>query len=126
MSVRLMIVMLMTALLPSTVIAQAAAPAAPVTAPVSVSTAALTKALVDGKPWNWSVPDGKKGTMTFNADGSAKMEGPMTMSIKWSVKSDEFCIAMGMMLGTKCLTAKTAPGGYQTYNKGKPAFLFTR
>ncbi len=112
--------------------AQAAPVPAPAHAPVAltqdqaVTTADLAKALVDGKPWNWVVPDGKSGKMTFLPGGKAKFSGPMTMDVSWKIKGQEFCIAMGLMLGTKCLTAKTAKGGYQTFEKGKPGFLFTR
>jgi hypothetical protein len=91
-----------------------------------VTTADLAKALVDGKPWNWVVPDGKSGKMTFMPGGKAKFSGPMTMNVSWKIKGQEFCIAMGLMLGTKCLTATAAKGGYQTFEKGKPGFLFTR
>lgn len=96
------------------------------TAPKPLAPAAAAKALVDGRPWNWSVPDGKKGRMTFNVDGTGKLEGPVTMGIKWSVKGPDFCIAMGFMLGTKCVTVVPSTRGYQTFNKGVPAFLFTR
>lgn len=112
--------------------AQGAPVPAPAQAPASlaqtqdVTTAELSKALVDGKPWNWVVPDGKSGKMTFLPGGKAKFSGPMTMDVSWKIKGQEFCIAMGLMLGTKCLTAKTAKGGYQTFEKGKAGFLFTR
>jgi hypothetical protein len=102
--------------------------AAPVVAaagkPLAVADA--VKVLVDGKVWNWSVPDGKTGRMTFTPDGKGKLEGPISMGINWRVKGSDFCIVMGMMLGTKCVSVVPVPNGYQTFNKGKPGFLFTR
>jgi hypothetical protein len=102
----------------------ASAQTVPVATPLAP--AVLAKGLADSKPWNWTVPDGKAGKMTFMPGGKAVLYGPITMNIGWAVKGQEFCIAMGMMLGTKCLTATAVKGGYQTFQKGKPAFLFTR
>ncbi len=94
------------------------------TARISAST--LATALADGKPWNFTVPDGKTGRMIFNKDGSGQLIAPRTMKISWVIKGQEFCIKMGMMLGTRCVTATQVKNGYQTYQKNKPGFLFTR
>jgi hypothetical protein len=105
--------------------AVAPVPVVPATAkPLAVADA--VKVLVDGKAWNWSVPDGKTGRMTFTQDGKGKLEGPISMGISWRVKNSDFCIVMGMMLGTKCVSVVPVANGYQTFNKGKPGFLFTR
>jgi len=86
----------------------------------------LANALITGKTWKWSVPDGKHGDLTFNPDGTALLRGPITKTIKWRVADDAFCLSMGLILGTKCLTATAVASGFQTYEKGRPAFLFVR
>lgn len=100
-----------------------AAPAAAQLVPAQ----ALATGLADGKPWSFRVPDGKTGTFIFRKDGTGQMtSGSINMKIKWRVDGERFCIAMGFLLGTKCLSATHIPGGYQTLEKGKNAFTFTR
>jgi hypothetical protein len=116
------IIRVMMAVLPLGALSSPAAAQPAQTMPVQ----ALAKGLVDGKPWNWTVPDGKKGRLTFSPNGKALFEGPIRMDIKWVIKGDTFCLKMGMMLGTKCLTGRAVKGGYQTFEKNKAAFHFTR
>jgi hypothetical protein len=95
-------------------------------APDYISGAAARAALADGKPWAMTSADGKKATFTFNGDGKGKLTGPISKSIKWTMEGDNFCIAMGMMLGTRCLRFVAIKGGYQGYVKDKPGMAFRR
>jgi hypothetical protein len=88
---------------------------------------ALSIALADGKPWKFSAPEGLNGTIIFQRNGKVTLtQGKRTVKAKWHVKGQEICLAMGIMLGTKCLTGVAEGRGYQTYEKNKRAFLFTR
>ena len=91
-----------------------------------ISGAVVRTSLADGKPWSMTSADGKKAMFTFNSDGTGKLSGPITMSIKWKLKGENFCIAMGMMLGTKCFRFVAVKGGYQGYAKDKPGMAFRR
>jgi hypothetical protein len=94
--------------------------------PDYISGATARTALTDGKPWSMTSPDGKKATFTFNSDGSGKVSGPINKSIKWKMDGENFCIAMGMILGTKCQQFVAINGGYQGYAKDKPGMTFRR
>jgi hypothetical protein len=101
--------------------------AAPPAAAQPVPAQTLASALADGKPWGFRVPDGKTGTFIFHKDGTGQMtSGSFNLKIKWRVDGERFCIAMGLLLGTKCLSANHIRGGYQTLESGKNAFTFTR
>lgn len=88
---------------------------------------ALSVALADGKPWKFSAPEGLNGTIIFQRNGKVTLtQGKTTVDAKWHIKGKEICLAMGFMLGTKCLTGVAEARGYRTYEKNKQAFLFTR
>ncbi|TIX66692.1 MAG: hypothetical protein E5V30_24755, partial [Mesorhizobium sp.] len=72
--------------------------------------------LADGRPWSADTPDGKTLKFTLKKDGTGSIRGPMpfTLSVSWSVKGDQICIAGKM--GTRCLRFREAPGGLQGWD----------
>lgn len=91
-----------------------------------MATKEVASALADGKPWTGQRPSGDQVKITFNKEGSGRFEGPITKSITWAVQNDEFCIVFGIPMGTKCLRFQTAQNGFAAFEKGAPAFTFSR
>jgi hypothetical protein len=94
--------------------------------PEYISGTVARTALTDGKSWAMTSTDGKKATFTFYSNGTGRFSGPIKKSIKWKMDGENFCIVMGMMLGTKCLRFTVIDGGYQGYAKDKPGMTFRR
>ena len=81
--------------------------------------------LADGKPWNGlGGPEGLK--LTFNPDGTGKVDGQMAMDTTWSVKNTEFCIKFRFPIGTKCMRFRQGAAGFDSYEDGKLSIRFVR
>ncbi len=93
--------------------------------PQYLPTAEVVRQVMDGRPWNGLSASGRQARITLNKDGSGTFEGPMTMSISWTIKQNDICLNLGFA-GTKCLRFVAIPKGYQAYNEGKVDLTFTR
>ncbi|MBR0706230.1 hypothetical protein JQ603_06995 [Bradyrhizobium liaoningense] len=79
--------------------------------------AQAAKMLADSQPWSATGPDGRAAKMTFNPDGTAIFDGPMTMSATWAIKGENFCITM-RIIGDKCHRFAKTTGGLDAYTDG--------
>jgi hypothetical protein len=81
--------------------------------------------LADGKPWNGlGGPEGMK--LTFNSDGTGKLDGQRAMDITWSVTGDDFCIKFKFPIGTKCMRFRQGASGFDSYEDGRLSVRFVR
>jgi len=78
----------------------------------------VVRAIADGRPWKGAAADGPSVRITLNKDGTGTFEGPLTMTISWQIKGEDFCIDVRIG-GTKCLRFKPAAGGYEGYAGNK-------
>lgn len=90
------------------------------------TTAEAAIMVADGNPWTMVARDGKRVSLTLTPDGRGRLAGPITVSIKWRVERDKFCLHMGFMLGTRCVDLAAIPHGWRGTGAKGDSFTLTR
>jgi hypothetical protein len=83
------------------------------------------KAIVDGRPWSAVPAGGPSAKITLKKDGTGTFEGPLTLSINWEVRGQEFCLILGFP-GTKCVRFQRVENGFEGYAGGKLDLTLSR
>jgi hypothetical protein len=95
----------------------------------SVSPASASESvteIADGQPWQVTMFNGRRGEMTFNADGTLKMRrGLMSMGGTWSSDGDQVCLTMANM-PQRCVTFEKVSDGFLAVNGENMAFAIRR
>jgi hypothetical protein len=72
----------------------------------------LVTVVADGQPWTSTGPNGRKVTLIFFPDGTARMKfGGMSRKLKW-LKTDGALCMIGAPRGDRCLRLERSATGF--------------
>lgn len=90
--------------------------------------ASLVSVITDGRPWSMTMPDGAKGTITFNQGGTARMTvGERALNPSWrQAENGQLCLKPMVLMPERCATFRREGQAIVGHHDGKPGMRLTR